>query len=767
MDRGILGNQKQLKVISLVLGMVFALVLFPSNAKAIILGVFTFLILSLVVRQNLKMDKEFFIFHSIFYLSVLFTLIYSENIPYAVNKLQTMSPLLVFPFLFSFFTNRFRGIILKNLNTYLLIYILSVFLFNTIVFLFFGLNRFSWEDTLRHLPEIVDVGLGKFSIHPIYISMHICMAILFSTVIFLKTSRKKVRIGLLFINFILAFFLLIFARKGPILAFFVTGISSLVFFAKRSNRKWIIVLFLVLLGVVFIVPNTRNRFKELYVSQELNQKNKTSTLIRTAIYQEVFQLIKRSPIFGYGIGDYNDRLKQSYKEKELTFLTQQNFNAHNQYLSAWLIGGVFSFLALLFLLGRALVLSVKHSNYWLFMTVVFYGLVMLTENILERENGVVFFAFFLSYFSLLNKDEIKRNRRVLMIGPFPKPVSGVSLANKNVFKILEESQSFCVDFINTSFSQFEENLGVFSIKKTLSSLSKNLYLYKIIGSDIVYITPGQTFFGVIKYSPFILLSSWLNKELIFHIHGNHLRNEYDSLSASRKKIFHYLLSKGSKGIVLSESLRRNLSPFLNSKDIFVIPNFAEDYLIDSNIKSNFTELRIVFLSNLMKEKGILNLLDSLKKLESTGIPYSAKLAGHIDPKTKKEIFDAVKDLKNTVYLGVVEGMEKKGMLDWGNVFVLPTFYKMEGQPISILEAMATENVIITTKIDGIKEIVKQNENGFFIDHVNITTNLTEVLIGLSENKELIKEISLNNKARFMNNFTVDLFKQRVLQTLKN
>lgn len=272
---------------------------------------------------------------------------------------------------------------------------------------------------------------------------------------------------------------------------------------------------------------------------------------------------------------------------------------------------------------------------------------------------------------------------------------------------------------------------------------------------------------MIKYSPFILLSSWLNKELVFHIHGNHLRNEYDSLHGSKKKIFHYLLSKGSKGIVLSESLRRNLSPFLNSKDIFVIPNFAEDYLIDSNIKSNFTELRIVFLSNLMKEKGILNLLDSLSKLESKGIPHSAKLAGHIDPKNEREIFNAVKALKNTVYLGVVEGMDKKGLLDWGNVFVLPTFYKMEGQPISILEAMATENVIITTKIEGIGEMIKQNENGFFIDNENITTKLTQVLIGLSENKKMIKEIALNNKVHFLNNFTFDLFKQRLLQTLKN
>ena len=154
--------------------------------------------------------------------------------------------------------------------------------------------------------------------------------------------------------------------------------------------------------MIFAVPNTKDRFKELLTTEDLAEKNANSTDLRQAIYTEAIGLIQKSPVFGYGIGDYNDKLKQSYKEKDLAFLLEKNYNAHNQYLSSWLIGGLFSFLALVFLLGRNFFLSVKYTNHLLFLVVTFYMIVMFTENILEREDGVIFFSLFLNYFALLN-----------------------------------------------------------------------------------------------------------------------------------------------------------------------------------------------------------------------------------------------------------------------------------------------------------------------------------------------------------------------------
>lgn len=43
---------------------------------------------------------------------------------------------------------------------------------------------------------------------------------------------------------------------------------------------------------------------------------------------------------------------------------------------------------------------------------------------------------------------------------------------------------------------------------------------------------------------------------------------------------------------------------------------------------------------------------------------------------------------NICYRGVVSGAEKLRALEWAHFFVLPTHYDNEGQPLSIIEAMA-------------------------------------------------------------------------------
>lgn len=357
---------------------------------------------------------------------------------------------------------------------------------------------------------------------------------------------------------------------------------------------------------------------------------------------------------------------------------------------------------------------------------------------------------------------MKKPYKILLIGPFPDPISGVSLANKNVKKILDKDENFSTKIINTTYPEFDENLGEFSFKKFLFFLFLNFKFYKVFTSNKIYITPGQTFFGIIKYASFILLSSLLKKELIIHIHGNFINDQYKILTGWKKKMYKYLISKFDKGIVLSDSLRNNLSPFLTKENIFSLPNFAEDYLFeDQNNFENIDEIRIIYLSNLMIEKGIIELLSALNILEKEGVKYKAQIAGNIDEKSKNLVFNLFSNLKNTKYFGIVKGEEKKKLLSWGNVFVLPTYYKMEGQPISIIEAMATNNVIVTTKHAGIPDLIKDDINGFFVEKRNVN-DLKEKLKFLIQNKNSLNKIMLANKELFLSNFTLKKFQEKLI-----
>ena len=354
---------------------------------------------------------------------------------------------------------------------------------------------------------------------------------------------------------------------------------------------------------------------------------------------------------------------------------------------------------------------------------------------------------------------------ILLIGPFPGPLSGVSIANQVVREVLSDDSQFEVDLINTSYSRFDEEIGKFSFKKTFFYLALYLNIFKIFKHKIIYITPGQTFYGILKYGFFIILGSIFRKELILHVHGNHLGEEYKSLNGIKKYIFYCLVSKFSKGIVLSDSLKHNLTPFIDQGSVFCLPNFAQDYLYEEDKNLVNDELRIFYLSNLMKEKGIICLLKALKNLEKYNIIYKAKIAGNIDEKFSKEILQLLNELENTKYVGVVNGEAKKNLLKWGNIFVLPTFYKMEGQPISIIEAMATKNVVVTTNHAGILDIFKDKVNGYLVKK-NSIKSIQDILTYIAINKSEIEKIATYNKEFFLENFTVNTFKKNLIKIIK-
>ena len=104
------------------------------------------------------------------------------------------------------------------------------------------------------------------------------------------------------------------------------------------------------------------------------------------------------------------------------------------------------------------------------------------------------------------------------------------------------------------------------------------------------------------------------------------------------------------------------------------------------------------------------------------------------------------------------------MLQEANIFVLPTFYSMEWLPISITEAIATGNVIITTDHGAIPDLVTEGENGFLIKKKSVEA-IVEKLLFLAGNQSKAKEISNNNILKAKNSFTCEKFSEKLLNIL--
>src|SRR5690606_1950632 len=105
-------------------------------------------------------------------------------------------------------------------------------------------------------------------------------------------------------------------------------------------------------------------------------------------------------------GDEVMELKKKYTEKKMFISYIEGFNIHNQYLSILIKHGIIGFLFFSFVFGYYVWVGVKSKNvvYLFFLGVLF--LAFMTENILDSNKGIFYFAFFntvLGYYSNIKR----------------------------------------------------------------------------------------------------------------------------------------------------------------------------------------------------------------------------------------------------------------------------------------------------------------------------------------------------------------------------
>lgn len=389
-------------ILKIAFGFLFGLMVFPSNIKSIVIILTGVLVLVNFIKNKKSFDKKYFLSNSLFFLVLVGTIFFSSNIDEASLKIQTMLSLLAFPLIFSLLNDSDKQGLIKLKKHYLLIYIIGVLLYNIIPFLWFysGIPNYSFLGMSYHFKNFIMNNIGKYGIHPIYMSMHCGIALIFSLRLFLFVKKKYEKLVLLFLNLMLFFFLLIYARKGPIIAFIIT-LVIVSFLDYRKYLKYNLLFIFGLTVTFFLIPTTRDRFLELTKIQKTTIDVTSSSNTRFEIYKNSFSLIKKSPFLGYGIGDYQEELDKVYQNNAPVLLNGV-YNSHNQYLGFLLIGGVLLLFTFLFYLSHKFNLAFKTNNTLLLSILVFYSIMMLFENILERENGVIFFSFLINFFSLKN-----------------------------------------------------------------------------------------------------------------------------------------------------------------------------------------------------------------------------------------------------------------------------------------------------------------------------------------------------------------------------
>jgi len=143
-----------------------------------------------------------------------------------------------------------------------------------------------------------------------------------------------------------------------------------------------------------------------------------------------------------------------------------------------------------------------------------------------------------------------------------------------------------------------------------------------------------------------------------------------------------------------------------SKKVNLISNY-----IDTNLFKRFKTLKtpksICFVGRLEEQKNLFSLFRALKSLDLKLIIFGK---GSLRDKLKNF---AKKNQLNVKFRGNISNNQLPKELNRCGIFILPSLY--EGNPKTLLEAMACELPVVGTNVRGINNIVRHKENGYLCD----------------------------------------------------
>ncbi len=285
--------------------------------------------------------------------------------------------------------------------------------------------------------------------------------------------------------------------------------------------------------------------------------------------------------------------------------------------------------------------------------------------------------------------------------------------------------------------------------------------------------------------PIFVIASVYKSKIICHLVGSDIEDFVKRSSSLEKFLLKKFFSNISSWVLLGDSMNKQVEEsykFLeienNSKcfnkgklsSYFLrgfYPNesaiYVNDSFIDKKLHKFGSELKISFMSNLMEDKGIVEFIESAISLrEENNIKIEVFIAGAIIENSSERLKIALKKATNKSYinfLGLVNGKEKWELLSKTDIFVLPTYYKTEALPLSLIEAMRFGCLCISSNIGEINELLK-DDRGIIIDKVN-TKNLLDTIKLAIKDDESSKSKMINSFKYADKNFSFNVYKDNL------
>lgn len=259
-----------------------------------------------------------------------------------------------------------------------------------------------------------------------------------------------------------------------------------------------------------------------------------------------------------------------------------------------------------------------------------------------------------------------------------------------------------------------------------------------------------------RKSLFIKAAKRAGRKIVIHQHGGDFETFYEKEQNDRGRAkIRQVLGMGDVFLVLSPALEQFFKGILEPSKVILFPNAVP---VPSDIEKEYGKQKILFLGRLCKEKGLRELFSVLPQLHGQ-FPQMHVLLGGIWE--DEELLEEAAKMKEYVTdLGWLQGEAKKDYLRTSDLFVFPTYF--EGQPVSVLEAMAYQCGIVATRVGGIPQMIEQEQTGLLIEPKD-PEGLKSALEKLLSDPDLCERLGKNARVKIEKEFSIEKSLQELIK----
>ena len=355
-------------------------------------------------------------------------------------------------------------------------------------------------------------------------------------------------------------------------------------------------------------------------------------------------------------------------------------------------------------------------------------------------------------------------KKVLFLVQLPPPVHGTSIVNNFVVSSKFIQSKYQCQTVALRFGDNLKDIGKPSFKKLgllISTLIKLLGKLIFFRPHLVYFTIAPAGAAFYRDFLFAMLIKFFRRRLLLHIHG---KGFYEG--SKKSKFYGYLcrtIFRNTYCIHLTESLKHDV-PFSNIQKRYIVPNGIPEVNTNSirrKVKSDIAHL--LYISNYVKAKGILDLIDAIERVIRHNTRFHLRLVGKPFDLTMNYLNDYIgkKGLSSYITVcGPKYDEAKYQELNHADLFIFPTYYTNEAFPLVLLEAFDFGLPCITTTQGGIPDIVKNGVTGLLVLPRNIES-LADHIILLLNDVELLNKMGKNAKEQFLEKYTLPVFEKNL------